>query len=183
MTIERKIISKKRKNTSNKIGAAFEKKLTKMFDYYIENDLAYITKIPTEFTIIRGSGGRIVNCIAREKSKSLDYEGVLSTGKFISFEAKTYNADNGDKTPKPFPLDNIKEYQYSLCDTLLKYTNKVFFIIECRFNDRSEVYMIHCSKIKEFKESNSRKSIPYETLKTIGVLVENMDIIKYIDQI
>lgn len=159
-------------NKSNKIGNSFEKKLTSKFNEYREDGKAYIFKIPTEFTLIR-KGGVITSAFPKKKSSSLDYIGILPSGRAIVFEAKT----TSEKTS--FPLSNIKDYQYELVDEIYNYVNNIFFIIE--FREYKEVYLVHADKIKEFKENNKRKSIPYKDFKEIGILIEDLDILKYID--
>ena len=106
--------------------------------------------------------------------------GFLPNNKAIVFEAKSYDG-TGSKSIKPFPLSNIKDYQYDLVEELYKYIDNVFYIIEVRLDKTSEVYLISAAKVKEFKETNERKSIPYDTLKEIGTLVEDLDILKYLE--
>ena len=88
------------------------------------------------------------------------------------FEAKTTGEENR------FPLSNIKDYQYELFEEIYKYTNNIFYIIEFRTHD--EVYLVHANKIKEFRDNNARKSIPYKDFKELGVLMEDLDVLKYI---
>lgn len=182
MDIKGEVIPK-RKNTSNKIGAKFEQEIKDVFKDYFHSGDAYITKIPTEATVIR-KFGKITNVVYRENSDSLDFQGVLKDGRFITFETKTYNAyDEKRNSNKPFPLDNIDEYQFELAETLANYTNKIFYIIQARLKDENEHYMMHWSKVKEFKDSSGRKSIPYDKLSEIGIKMEDLDILKYIDRI
>lgn len=173
----------KKVNTSNRIGAKFEDELKAVFkDYFYSGD-AYITKIPTEATVIR-KFSKIVNVVYKDKSDSLDFQGVLKDGRFITFEAKTYSAYNKNrKTPEPFPLDNVDECQYELAETLSTYTDKIFYIIQVRLKDLNEHYIIHWSKIKDFKDTSGRKSIPYDQLAVVGVKMDNLDILNYIDKI
>ena len=163
---------KRKRNTSNKVGSVFEGKLINQFEKYRKENKAYIIKVPTEVTIIR-NGPRIVNAIHRQKSDCLDFIGVLPNGKPIIFEAKT------TKELNRFPLSNIQDYQYNLADELYNYIDNVFYIVE--FRSRDEIYLVHSSKIKEFKENSTRKSIPYEEFKNIGILMEDLDILKYLN--
>ena len=157
---------------SNKIGGQFEKKLNKVFEQYRKEGRAYIIKVPTEATPIRGKGGKLVKVVYREKSECLDYIGLLPNATPIVFEAKTTGEENR------FPLSNIKDYQYELFEEIYKYTNNIFYIIEFRAHD--EVYLVHANKIKEFRDNNTRKSIPYKDFKELGVLMEDLDVLKYI---
>ena len=160
-------------NKSNKIGGIFEKKLNKVFDQYRKDNKAYIIKIHTKVIPIRGKNGKIAKVIYSEKSDCLDYLGLLPDAEPIIFEAKT--SDN--KTS--FPLSNIKEYQFELFDEIYNYTNNIFYIIELRYHN--EVYLVHANKVKEFKENNDRKSIPYDEFKNIGILMDDLDVLKYIN--
>lgn len=171
------------KNTSNKIGAKFEDELKEVFDDYYRSGDAYIKKIPVEATVIR-KFGKIVNVVYKDKSDSLDYQGVLKDKRFITFEAKTYNAFNKNrKTPEPFPLSNIADYQYELAENLSVYTDKIFYIIQARLENHNEHYMMHWKKVKDFKDTSGRKSIPYEKLGEVGIFIEDLDFLKYIDEI
>lgn len=159
-------------NKSNKIGSNFENRLTKQFEKYRNEGKAYIFKIPNEFVVLR-KGAKIVSAFPKKQSPCLDYIGILPNGKSIVFEAKT----TANKTS--FPLSNIKDYQYDLIDEIQNYANNVFFVIE--FRELNEVYLVHGQAIKEFKENNERKSIPYKEFKNIGILMEDLDVLKYIN--
>lgn len=165
----------KRKNTSNKVGSAFEAKLIRVFNKYRKEGKAYIIKIPSEVTIIR-KGARIVNAVHRQKSDCLDFLGLLPNGKGIVFEAKT------TKNKTSFPLTNIQEYQYELADELLEYVQCVFYIIE--FRELDEVYLVHSNDIKDFIKNNERKSIPIKWFRENkkAILMEDLDILKYLDK-
>lgn len=145
--------------------------MTKVFDKYRKTNQAYIFKVPTEMTLIR-KGAKIVSAFPKKQSDCLDFIGILPNGKAIVFEAKT------TKETSRFPLDNIKEYQYDLMDEIYKYVENVFYIIE--FREHNEVYLVHANKIKEFKETSTRKSIPYNEFKNIGILMDDLDVLKYL---
>lgn len=168
-----------RKNTSNKIGATFEGKLTKIFEKYRKEQKAYIVKVPTEFVILR-RGQKIVSAFPKKQSPCLDYIGVLKSGKFITFEAKSYDAI-GKKQPKPFPLSNIRPYQFDLNKEIYNYTDNIFYIIEARLEDRNDTFLLHARDLQSFVDNNERKSIPYETLKKIAIQMDDLDILKYLN--
>lgn len=159
-------------NKSNKIGAEFEKKLTEQFKQYRKDKKAYIFKVPTEFVILR-KGAKIVSAFPKKQSPCLDYIGILNDGDVIVFEAKT----TANKTS--FPLSNIKDYQFNLIDEINYYVDCVFFIIE--FREYNEIYLVKGDAIKEFKENNTRKSIPYKDFKDLGILMNDLDVLKYIN--
>ena len=159
-------------NKSNKIGGKFEEKLNVIFEQYRKDKKAYIFKIPTEFTVLR-KGAKIVSAFPKKQSPCLDYIGILKNGKVIVFEAKT----TANKTS--FPLSNIKDYQFDLIDEINYYVDCVFFIIE--FREYNEIYLVKGDTIKEFKENNTRKSIPYKGFKDLGILMNDLDVLKYIN--
>ena len=159
-------------NKSNKIGAKFENRLTKQFEKSRKEGKAYIFKIPNEFVVLR-KGAKIVSAFPKKQSPCLDYIGILPNGKAIVFEAKT----TANKTS--FPLSNIKDYQYDLIDEIQNYANNVFFIIE--FRELNEIYLVSGEEVEKFKENNERKSIPYKEFKNIGILMEDLDVLKYIN--
>lgn len=164
---------------SNKIGSKFEKKLSNMFQKYRKEGKAYIIKIPVDWVVLR-KGSKIVSAFPKKESDCLDYIGFLPSGKAIIFEAKSYDATGG-KTIKPFPLSNIKEYQYNLVEELNLYVNNIFYIIEVRLIDNNEVYLVNANEVRKFKKQNERKSIPYDTLKQIGILIKDLDVLKYLE--
>ena len=159
-------------NNSNKIGAKFEDKLTKQFEEYRKEKKAYIFKIPTEFVVLR-KGAKIISAYPKKQSPCLDYIGILPNGKSIVFEAKT------TKNTSSFPLKNIKPYQFELIKEINHYVDCVFFIIE--FRELNETYLVSGNAILNFKENNTRKSIPYKEFKNIGILMEDLDVLKYIN--
>ena len=159
-------------NNSNKIGAKFEDKLTKQFEEYRKEKKAYIFKIPTEFVVLR-KGAKIISAYPKKQSPCLDYIGILPNGKSIVFEAKT------TKNTASFPLKNIKPYQFELIKEINYYVDCVFFIIE--FKELNETYLVSGNAILNFKENNERKSIPYKEFKNIGILMEDLDVLKYIN--
>ena len=159
-------------NNSNKIGAKFEDKLTKQFEEYRKEKKAYIFKIPTEFVVLR-KGAKIISAYPKKQSPCLDYIGILPNGKSIVFEAKT------TKNTASFPLKNIKPYQFELIKEINHYVDCVFFIIE--FRELNETYLVSGNAILNFKENNERKSIPYKEFKNIGILMEDLDVLKYIN--
>ena len=63
---------------SNKIGKNFEIRLSDKFNEYRKNKLAFISKVPTDWVVIRGTKGKIVTAYPRGKSEFLDYCGLLS---------------------------------------------------------------------------------------------------------
>lgn len=151
----------KRKN-SNRLGANFEGKLQKVFDELREEGVCYISKIPTEFTILR-RGVKIVSAFPKAQSRFLDYVGIVN-GKFITIEAKTCGSS---KTS--YPLSGFKEYQLPLLKEFLDYGAMGYVVIQMRELDK--IFLIEGNKFLETVKGLNRKSIPIDLLEEIGIEV------------
>lgn len=172
MQIEKKIIKKKRVNTSNKEGKEWEDMLTAQFNKYRENGEMYCIKIPTDWIVLR-KGSRIVSAFPKAKSQCLDYLGICKDGSCLSFEAKSTN----NKTS--FPLSQIKDYQFGLHKEIRMYAKKVFYII--RFKKLKRYFLVDSFEIDKFIEVNERKSIPINMFgNEIGIEMNDLDILKHI---
>ena len=159
LEIELKKENSKRKN-SNRLGANFEEKLQKVFDELRKEGVCYISKIPTEFTILR-RGAKIVSAFPKAQSRFLDYVGIVN-GKFITIEAKTCGSS---KTS--YPLSGFKEYQLPLLKEFLDYGAMGYVIIQMRELDK--IFLIEGYKFLETVKGLNRKSIPIELLEEIGI--------------
>lgn len=160
----------KRTTTANR-GLDFESLIINQCNKYIKEGKAYIFKLHTEFIVRRGKGGAIVGCVPKSKSLT-DFFGVLSNGEAIAIEAKNTN----NKTS--FPLDNIKEHQFVFLKEWNKFTPHSYYLI--RFKEHNEIYLVHSKKVQKFKDTETRKSIPYSWFLDNATRVENMDFLKCI---
>ena len=146
------------------LGKAWEDRIIqKCLDYRKENR-AFIIKIPTEFTLIRGKMGKVVSAFPREKS-ILDFTGVLRDGQCLFIEAKSHN----NKTS--FSLNLIKPHQYDLAREILQYTDLCFYFVYFKALDKS--YLVHTSQVETFMQENERKSIPISWFDKHGIVVDN----------
>lgn len=161
-TAKKEVKPKTKKLNSGRFGLAFEKRILKKCEEYNNKDLAYITKIPTEVTIIR-RGYKVIDCIYRDKA-SLDFCGVIKGGKSIYIEAKSCQS----KTSFPFSL--IKDHQFTIAYDLLKYTDLVYFLIEMR--EINKVFLVNAKNIKDFRENKTRQSLPLDWLEENGALID-----------
>lgn len=157
-------------NKSNRIGKQFEEKLNKKFMEYRINKQAYISKVPTDWTVLR-KGAEIVKAFPKGKSEFLDYAGTLKNGKAVFLEAKSC-------AKSPFPLSTIKPYQYVLIEEIMEYTDKVYLIIEMR--DVDTTFLLKADEILTFEEKNKRKSIPLSWLLDNAIVLDNLNIIDYL---
>lgn len=146
--------------------------------YYREKDLAYIYKKPTPIGVVKATytskGRRITDAFYKTPS-TLDFNGIYQ-GKYIEFDAKETN----NKTS--FPLANIHQHQLQHIQNIYHHGGIVFLII--MIND--EYYLLPGKKIIDFKERETRKSIPYEYIKDNGYILKynynkGLDYIKILD--
>lgn len=159
----------KKESLANR-GMKFEQMIEEQCNIYKENNIAYIDKLPTHWNI-RRVGGKIVSGFPVAKSK-LDFYGVLSNGLAIFIEAKSSLSNS-------IPLDNFKEHQFIYIKKISKFTPYVFVLIQMRKHD-NRVFLVEGLKILNFKDNETRKSIPLDWLEENSEEVFNMDFMKNI---
>ena len=165
----------KHKNTSNKIGQRFEDRVQRKLDEYKEQGLACMSKVPTEMKIIRGAGGRIVNAFPVAQSRFCDFTGVIKDIGHCDIETKTC----ANKTS--FPLSNILDSEFEYMSYMYHKMNQrhLYYLIEMR--ELKEVYLIKSIDIENFKNSQTRKSLPIQWIRDNGILIDNkLNFIEYI---
>ena len=146
-------------------GMNLENDINLSNEWYTEQGIALITKRPTPINIVKvdySKGARITDAYF-EKQSTTDYNGVYK-GKYLDFEAKN------TKSKTSFPLNNIEKHQIIHLKRVIEHGGIAFFIIQ--FQARNEVYLLDASFVIEFWEHGERKSIPYETFKSDGILIE-----------
>lgn len=148
-------------------GMSLEEDLNKSNAYYIECGRALIHKKPIPIQIVKvdypqRSCARITEAYYKTPSTT-DYNGIYR-GRAIDFEAKE------TKSKTAFPFKNIHPHQIQHLERVLAHGGIGFVII--RFTSYDETYLIDAAyMIKAYHES-TRKSIPYETLKEAGSLIQ-----------
>lgn len=161
-------------------GMDLEEELNLSNNYYIEIDKALIYKKPTPIGISKVSynlrGKTIEKAYFKEQS-TLDYNG-LYRGKYIEYEAKV------TKNKTSFPLQNIHDHQIKHIRSVLKHNGIVFLII--KINEL--VYLLKGEDFINYIDTNPRKSIDYEFIKTIGYLIKYgfnppLDYLKIVDNV
>ena len=146
-------------------GMNLENDINLSNEWYTEKGIALITKRPTPINIVKvdySKGARITDAYF-EKQSTTDYNGVYK-GKYLDFEAKN------TKNRTSFPLNNIEAHQILHLKRVIEHGGIAFFIIQ--FQTRNEVYLLDASFVIHFWEKGERKSIPYETFKEDGILIE-----------
>jgi recombination protein U len=170
---------KKKFNAANR-GMSLEYDLNITNEYFKENDIALIYKKPTPIKVVNVEFDSMKNATITkayfEKPSTTDYNGIYK-GKYIDFEAKEV------KSKSYFCLTNIHKHQL---DHLFKVNEKggISFII-VRFDNSNKTFILFSEKLKEFINTNKRKSIPIEYFCEYGHLIgENYNIlINYIETI
>lgn len=155
----------KRKGSAANRGMQLESLINVANTYYIENNIAVITKRPTPINVVKidyKKGAKIVDAYF-EKQSTTDYNGVYRKV-YLDFEAKSTQLKTS------FPLNNIYEHQITHLQNVIKHGGIAFFIIE--FSTLSEIYVVPAALIIDFIKNNTRKSIPYPTVKKSGILIE-----------
>ena len=160
-----------KKSTTANRGMDLEELVNEQCKKYIKDGKAYIFKLHTDWQVQR-RGKFIVSAFPKAKSLT-DFFGVLSTGEAIAIEVKNTN----NKTS--FPLSNIKEHQFVFLEEWSKHTRHSYFLV--RFKEHNEVYLVHSSKVQEFKDNETRKSIPYKWFGENSILLDGVDFLDKIE--
>lgn len=137
---------------------------------YRKEGKAYMFKLPTDWQVLR-RGKFIISAFPKAKSLT-DFFGTLNTGEAIAIEVKNTN----NKTS--FPLGNIKEHQFTFLEEWSKHTRHSYYLI--RFKEHDEIYLVHSSKVQEFRDSETRKSIPYKWFGENAELLNGADFLEKI---
>ena len=160
-----KIVRRPKNFSSANRGMNLEEDINISNQYYIDKDIAVITKRPTPIIIVKvdySKRAKIVDAYF-EKQSTTDYNGVYR-GKYIDFEAKS------TKLHTSLPLSNITKHQVEHLIRVNKHGGIAFFII--RFEAFDETYLLDARYVIAAFSSNSRKSIPYATIKKEGHIIK-----------
>lgn len=161
-------------------GMSLEHDLNLSNTYYNECSRALIHKKPTPIQVVRvdypeRSAAKIVEAYYKTPSTT-DYNGIYR-GRAIDFEAK----ETRSKTS--FPFKSIHPHQILHLKRVLHQKGIGFFII--RFTSYDETFLIDANTIITMYESEKRKSISYDTVKSCGVLIQQelTPRLKYLDAV
>lgn len=163
---KKELVQEEERPYRRNLGTDWEKQIIKKCEQYRKQGVAYIHKIPTEFSIVRRFG-KIVGAFPKDKS-ILDFIGTLADGRSIYIEAKSTQ----NKTS--FPLSLIKDHQYDFAKEILNYTDLCFYLIY--FRTRNRVYLLHVHKVETFKRKYTRKSLPLDWIEKFGIELDVADI-------
>jgi len=155
----------KRKNTSNRIGASFEHDIQRHCDELNFLGKAVINKVPVEWTVVRGSYGKIVKAFCKEKSKFVDFCGITNKGRAISIEAKSTT----NKTS--FPFANIEDYQVEFLDRWVRDFKGIGFYL-IRFSELKRLFLVPALTMSHCINNIGRKSAPLSWFEKTPEVVE-----------
>lgn len=168
--------NKKVRNTANQ-GMALEEMINKTNDYYLQRDIAFISKRPTSIKVLKTSDKYKITEAVFLAPSTLDYVGVYK-GRYLDFEAKETVSKKG------FPMANISEHQIKAMENIIKQNGITFAIIFLKsFN---EIYLVDGQVLIDSYISK-QNIIPYEQIKMVGTLIKEgyytpVDYIKVVNE-
>ena len=148
-------------------GSELENRINMTIDYYREDNLGLIQKIPTPITPISISNNKkqITSAYFAKKS-TVDYIGVVQ-GVPVCFDAKEVSNDN-------FPLKNIHEHQFEFMKDFEKQEGVSFLLIY--FKKREIVHYMSFKELSKFFKNNkyTKSSFSFEDLnKSYNIDIKN----------
>ncbi len=136
---------------------------------YIEDGIAYIYKLPTDWVVIR-KGKNIVSAFPKKKS-TIDFMGTYGEGKAIAIETKSTN----NKTSLPF--SNIADHQWDFFKSWTQIAEGYYIVW---FKSIDKMYLVQAEDMQNAKDTLDRKSAPLEWFKENAVELKDEDFIKHI---
>ena len=156
-------------------GSVLEELINHTNEYYRENNLALIQKIPTPITPIEMDKNKHITLAYFDKKSTVDYIGTVQ-GIPVCFDAKECAVDT-------FPLQNVHEHQMAFMKDFEKQGGVAFFILS--FTDKSEMYYVPYRHLQVFwkrMEDGGRKSFRYEELdKEYKIIQKGEALVHYLD--
>ncbi|MDE6952710.1 MAG: Holliday junction resolvase RecU [Erysipelotrichales bacterium] len=175
------VVSNSKHYTAHR-GMSLEEDISLSNEYYLSASIAVIYKKPTPIQIVKVNypkreAAKIVEAYYKTPSTT-DYNGIYK-GKYIDFEAK----ENKTKT---FPFSNIHKHQIEHLKRIIEHGGIAFIIIA--FTTLNEVYLVDASYIIYDYYHESRKSMTYEKIKTLGHIIPQgyqprLDYLKIVDEV
>lgn len=146
-----------------------EKIVTQKCNEYLEDGIAYIYKIPTDWTVLR-RGKEIISAFPKKKS-IVDYLGTYN-GLAIAIEAKSTTNTTS------FPFSNIAEHQWTF---FKKWCNQAIGYYIIWFKKINKMFLVDAKDMQDAKDTLGRKSAPLNWFKNNATELGNdIDFIKYI---
>ncbi len=136
---------------------------------YIEDGIAYIYKLPTDWVVIR-KGKNIVSAFPKKKS-TIDFMGTYGEGKAIAIETKSTNS----RTSLPF--SNIAEHQWDFFKSWTQIAEGYYIVW---FKSIDKMYLVQAEDMQNAKDTLDRKSAPLVWFKENAVELKDEDFIRCI---
>ncbi len=136
---------------------------------YIEDGIAYIYKLPTDWVVIR-KGKNIVSAFPKKKS-TIDFMGTYGEGKAIAIETKSTN----NKTSLPF--SNIADHQWDFFKSWTQIAEGYYIVW---FKSIDKMYLVQAEDMQNAKDTLDRKSAPLVWFKENAVELKDEDFIRCI---
>jgi recombination protein U len=136
---------------------------------YIEDGIAYIYKLPTDWVVVR-KGKNIVSAFPKKKS-TIDFMGTYGEGKAIAIETKSTN----NKTSLPF--SNIADHQWDFFKSWTQIAEGYYIVW---FKSIDKMYLVQAENMQNAKDTLGRKSAPLEWFKENAVELKDEDFIEYL---
>lgn len=149
-------------------GKALEKTANKANIQYRKDKSALIEKVPTP--IIMTSDGLVM------KPSTVDYVGLLDGGQFIAFDAKQ------TKVTTRFDLKNIHDHQLEYLNYVEDLDGIAFFLIHFTEVFDDQAYITPLWLINHWKQSDERKSIPYDEFPEHCIKVNTKNYLEFLDE-
>ena len=165
-----------------KRGMTLEDDINQTNKFYLIQNQAVIYKKPTPITIVKVNYPNREHAVIKEAyfktPSTTDYNGIYK-GKYIDFEAKETKLSS-------FPLSNIHEHQISHLRKIVEHGGIGFLIV--RFIKENKTYFLEASKLFNFLETETRKSIPISYFTENGFIIPDkyqprVDYLKVIDKL
>lgn len=159
-------------------GSLLEQLINQTNDYYQENHLAVVQKIPTPITPVEMDSKRMITKAFFEKKSTVDYIGVVQ-GIPVCFDAKECHENT-------FPLANIHDHQIQWMTEFERQKGITFLLIY--FTKLEKFYYMTYDKMMVFFDrsmSGGRKSFTLEELdeeffftSRAGLMVPYLDMLQ-----
>ncbi len=136
---------------------------------YEDRGLAVIRKVPTPVKVVSNKKGRVSGFY--EKKSTVDFDGVLSSGRFIAFDSK-------ETRLKSLPLENIHQHQLDYMEKVSGMNGIAFLIVY--FHHIDTYYRLDIKTLLGYVESPWKnkqdkplKSIPIKFFETYATKIKS----------
>lgn len=144
-------------------------------DYYRDQGVAIITKMPVPIKVLEIKDSIITKAFFEERS-TVDYHGACQ-GIPICFDAKETNK-------KSLPLQNIHEHQIEYMLEMRKHKSLAFILVNFKIYDKFVLIPIEVVNYYHQKSlKGGRKSIPFNKLDKEFIVEYKSGVIHYLDKL